>query len=202
MSLSQVKTPSQIKQFFDEWQPKKSRTIVIIDYANVDKWCDNLGWKIGVRELANLVKNFSSVKELRRFYYGSDYGVNTKSTTLTPWSKMILEGAQYNNLKVVTKRVKYIKATEKKCNLDVEMTLDLIKMRRQYDHIILFSGDGDMAYALEYIRNTYQDKTACVFGARDSTGSEIIDALTTKTIDKIFYAEDFEYRLNMHRNKR
>lgn len=193
--------PTEIKQFLAEWTPKQSRTIVIIDYANVDRWRENLGWKVGVRELANLTKAFSSTKELRRFYYGSDYGKNTNSITLTAWSKGILQMAQFNNLTVVTKRVKYINGSEeKKCNLDVEMTLDLIKMRRQYDHIVLFSGDGDMAHALEYVTKTYK-KSACVFGARDSMGSEIIDALTTSVIDKIMWAEDFEYRLNMNRSR-
>jgi uncharacterized LabA/DUF88 family protein len=194
--------PTQIRQFIAEWAPNKPRTIVIVDYANVDKWKDNLGWTIGVRELANLAKCFSSVKELRRFYYGSDFGSNTRSTTLQPWSKTILEGAQYNNMRIITKRVKYISGTnEKKCNLDVEMTLDLIKMRRQYDHVVMFTGDGDMAHALEYIKRTYQ-KNACVFGARDSMGSEITDALEQKIINKIMWAEDFESRLNMHRHRR
>lgn len=193
-------TPTQISQFLKKWETKKDRTIVLVDYANVDKWKDNLGWTIGVRELAQLVKHFSSVKDLRRFYYGSDYGPSTHNTTLTPWCQTILNGAQYNNLKVITKRVKYINARDKKCNLDVEMTIDLIKFRRQYDHIVLFSGDGDMAYALEYVRETYQ-KNACVFGARDSIGSELIDALKANKIEKLMFAEDFEYRLNQNRHR-
>lgn len=168
-------SPREINNFLDAWSPKRERTIVIIDYANVDHWKDNLRWTIGIRELAALTKKFSSVKELRRFYYGSDFGPHTSSTTLEHWSQMILDGARYNNLTVVTKRVKYIHdggREIKKANLDVEMTLDLIKMRRSYDHIVLFSGDGDMAYALKYVVGTYQ-KTACVFGARDSVGSEL-----------------------------
>lgn len=194
--------PSDIKLFLEQWSPKRDRTIVIVDYANVDKWKENLGWTIGVRELATLIKIFSGTKELRRFYYGSDYGKSTRSTQLEPWSRMVLEGAQYNNLKVITKRVKYINgSSDKKCNLDVEMAIDLIRLRKQYDHIILFSGDGDMAYALDYVKATYK-KSACVFGARDSMGSEIMDAVTAGTVDHLFWAEDFEYRLNMHRKGR
>jgi len=191
--------PNDIKKYLKDWESKRDRTIVIVDYANVDKWAGNLGWKVGVRELSHLVKSFSSVKELRRFYYGSDYGKSTTSTKLTKWSDTILKGAQYNNLKVVTKRVKYINGTEeKKCNLDVEMTLDLIKLRKMYDDIIIFTGDGDMAHALKYVKDTYQKK-AYVFGARDSMGLEIMDAVTTKDIEKVFWAEDFEYRLAMDR---
>lgn len=193
---------AQIKQFLAQWEPKKDRTIVIIDYANVDKWKENLSWTIGIRELAGFVKNFSSVKDLRRFYYGSDFGSKTTSKKLTPWSKTILEGAQFNNLTVITKRVKYIHDNgeqTKKCNLDVEMTIDLVSMQDQYDHIVLFSGDGDMAYALEYVCSEYK-KSACVFGARDSVGSELIDAQNTGVVDKLMWAEDFQYRLDMRRH--
>lgn len=154
--------PSDINTFFKNWQENKARTIVLVDYANVDKWKDNLGWRVGIRELSNVVKSFSSVKELRRFYYGSDFGKSTKSTKLTKWSEGILKSAQYNNLKIVTKRVKYFNATqEKKCNLDVEMTIDLIKYRKSYDNIVLFTGDGDMAYALKFIKDTYKKKSFC-----------------------------------------
>ena len=193
----------QIREFLNGWSTKRDRTIVVVDYANVDHWKEHLGWSIGVRELAGLVKNFSSVKELRRFYYGSDYGSNTRSTELTNWSRTILDSARYNNLTVVTKRVKYIiddGEKKRKCDLDVEMTIDLIRMRKQYDHIVLFSGDGDMAYALDYVVKAYQ-KTACVFGARNSVGSELIDASETRVIDKLMFAEDFEYRLDMHRHR-
>jgi uncharacterized LabA/DUF88 family protein len=197
-------TPTEINALFSTWQPILNRTIVIIDYANVDFWKDNLGWKPGVRELANLVKHFSSSKELRRFYFGSDFGKNTTSTTLIPYSKTILDAARYNNLKVITKRVKYINGSnEKKCNMDIEMALDLIKMRRQYDNIVLFTGDGDMAAVLEYVVKTYQttQKKAYVFSVRGGIGAELIDAKTTGVITDIFYAEDFEYRLSMNRQR-
>lgn len=198
----------QIKQFLLKHEQNKQRTIVIIDFANVEKWKHSLGWNVGIQELANLVKSFSQgARFLRRFYYGSDYGRRDDSEVLDPWSKGMLNRAKINGLDVVTKRVKYIRSAdnvhgyEKKCDLDVEMAIDLVKERDNYDTIVLFSGDGDMAYALKYLKESY-NKQSYVFGARDHVGREIIDAKNNGIVNEIFYAEDFEYRLNMYRHKK
>ena len=98
-------------------------------------------------------------KFLRRFYYGKDYGPKDKSKVLTLWSEKIIRQAQYSGFEIVSKRVKYIPDEKyetgliKKCNLDIEMAVDLIKEKDNYDTAIIFSGDGDMAYVCEYIKN-------------------------------------------------
>jgi len=167
-----------------------------------------LGWKIGIQELANLVKSFSQGhKYLRRFYYGSDYGRYESSTIMTSWSRNIIDRAHMNGFEVITKRVKYIHSQdslhgfEKKCDLDVEMTIDLIREKDNYDTVVLFSGDGDLIYAIKYLAED-SGKKCLSFGARDHIGREVIDAHKDGIIEQIFYTEDFEYRLNMHRHRR
>jgi len=200
--------PAQIRDYLKAFEPKRDRTIVVVDFANVEKWRHSLQWNIGIQELANLAKNFSHGKRyLRRFYYGSDYGKNESSLALEPWSKGILARAEANGLQVITKRVKYIHSAdnvygfEKKCDLDVEMAVDLIKERDNYDTGVILSGDGDLAYAMNYLHEEF-GKQFISFGARDHVGREIFDAQKAGTISKILFAEDFEYRLNMHRNRR
>jgi len=195
----------EIKKFLESFSPKRERTIVIVDFGNAEKWKNSLGWDIGIKELANLVKNFSYGKQfLRRFYYGADYGENEKSTDLVIWSKSILEKANMNRFEVIEKRVKYIRnpnniyGFDKKCDLDVEMTIDLIRERDNYDNIVLFSGDGDLICAIKYLKEIYK-KSCFVFGARGHVGREVYDANKDGIVDDIFYAEDFEYRLNKNR---
>lgn len=112
-----------------------------------------------------------------------------------------------NGFQVIEKRVKYIvwadnvSGYEKKCDLDVEMAVDMIRERDNYDTVVVFSGDGDLTYALCYVVENY-GKRAYVFGARDHIGREIIGAKANGTISGIFYAEDFEYRLNKDRHRR
>jgi uncharacterized LabA/DUF88 family protein len=195
----------EITDFLDFFRAKRDRTIVVVDYGNVEKWKSSLRWNIGIKELAELVKNFSVGKEyLRRFYYGSDYGPNEGSTALVEWSRAILEKAKMNRFDIVTKRVKYIHDSnrgsgfQKKCDLDVEMTVDLIKERDNYDTVVLFSGDGDLVYALKHLWEAHK-KSCIVFGARDHVGREVFDGKIGGYIHEIFYVEDFEYRLNRDR---
>lgn len=198
----------EIKKFISLFSGKKDRVITLVDFGNVEKWRNSLGWRVGIRELGTFVKNFSTGhKFLRRFYYGADFGPVEKSIIMTGWSKYILQTADANGFEVVKKPVKYIHAQdnksgfEKKCDLDVEITIDLIRERDNYDTIILFSGDGDLMCALQYLKEVY-GKKSIVMSARGHIGREVVDAKTTKIIDEILYAEDFEYRLSMDRFRR
>lgn len=192
----------KIKNFLDSFSSKKWSTLVIVDYGNVEKWKNSLKWKVSIKQLANLIKNFSyGNQSLRRFYYGSDYGKNEKSEQLFEWSRSVIERAHMNRFEVVTKRVKYIHSSdnkygfEKKCDLDVEMAIDIVKLRDNYDTIVIFSGDGDLMYAIKYLRETYR-KECFVFGARGHVGREIYDAKSAGFVREVLYADDFEYRLN------
>jgi len=197
--------PENIKKYLEGYTVRRERTIVIVDFGNVEKWKHGLGWRVGIREIAMLVKHFTYGKRfLRRFYYGADYGPSEKSTALTEWSRYMLRTADLNGFQVVDKRVKYIHSIqnvhgfEKKCDLDVEMAVDLIRERANYDTIVLFSGDGDLVTALRYLKEEY-GKRAIVMSARGHIGREVIDAKRDGTIEEILYADDFEYRLNMDR---
>lgn len=198
----------EIDKILADLNETRDRNIVIVDFGNVQKWEESLGWKIGIKELANLIKHFAYGKQfLRRFYYGSDYGKDENSNTISLWSKAILDKAEMNRFEVVTKRVKYIYSRdnkfgfEKKCDLDVEMAVDLIRERDNYDRIILFSGDGDLMYAIRYLQEVYK-KTCVVFGARGHIGREIFDAKNNGIVGEVLFADDFEYRLNKDRFNR
>lgn len=198
-------TQEEIKHFLESFITKRDRTIVIVDYGNVEKWKNSLKWRIGIRELAKLVKHFSQGhKFLRRFYYGADYGHHEHSSLLSKWSSYIFTTADANGFEVIRKRVKYIRSAdnvygfEKKCDLDVEMAIDLIEEKDSYDLIVLFSGDGDLMRAIQHLKK-YYNKQCIVMSARGHLGREVLDAKTSGIVEEILFAEDFEYRLNMDR---
>lgn len=198
-------TPIEIKTYLETFQARRPRTIAIVDFSNVEKWKESLGWKIGIGQLSNLIKHFSRGDQgLRRFYYGSDYGPKESSIILHPWSRRILEKAATCGFEVVTKRLKYMPDTRKdggyevKCDLDVDMATDLFRMIDLYDTIILFSGDGDLMAAIRFLKERH-GKSCIVFGARDHIGREVRDALTEGLIEKILFAEDFENRIRLDR---
>jgi uncharacterized LabA/DUF88 family protein len=190
----------------EELETTKTKNLVIVDFSNVEKWKISLGWLIGVKQLGQLVKHLSyGSKFLRRFYYGSDFGPKDSSQILVPWSKGMLEKANVSGFEVVTKRVKYIhdpnrkEGLDKKCDLDVEMALDIIKESQNYDTVVVFSGDGDLACVLNYIYETYGKKIV-IFASRDHLGKELITLKETGVIKHILFAEDFKYRLDKDRD--
>lgn len=198
-------TPEKIKRFLEQYASRRERTIVIVDFGNVEKWKHNLNWKVGIRELAVFVRHFTYGKRfLRRFYYGADYGPDEHATELTDWSKYMLRTADTNGFQVCDKRVKYIHSAdsvhgfEKKCDLDVEMAVDLIRERDNYDTAVIFSGDGDLVAAIRYLHDAYE-KRFVVIGARGHMGRELVDAHREGVIEEVLYADDLEYRLNMDR---
>lgn len=198
--------PAQIAQFLDTLAKTRERNMVVVDFANVDRWQDSLSWPVGIKQLGKLVSHISYGKKfLRRFYYGKDYGPKDSSVTLASWSDMVHTSAQYSGFEIIWKRVKYIPDEKyetgfiKKCNLDIEMAIDLIREKDNYDTAIIFSGDGDLASACQYIHNTF-GKTVYMFGARNHVGKELIDAKRDGIIKDILFAEDFEYRLNLKRS--
>ncbi|MCX6784367.1 MAG: NYN domain-containing protein [Candidatus Komeilibacteria bacterium] len=195
----------EITTLLDSFCTKQERTIVIVDYGNVEKWKKSLHWIVGMKELGQLARNFSRGNlELRRFYYGSDYGSKESSMTMIEWSRAIIEKAEMSKFTIFTKRVKYIHDNsvqdgfEKKCDFDVEMAIDLIKLKDLYDIIILFSGDGDLMCAIDYLHEQY-NKDCYVFGARGHVGREVFDSKSKGSVIDIFFVEDFEYRLNKRR---
>lgn len=195
----------EITEIIANLESTKERNLVVIDFGNLVRWQDSLGWKIGIKELKDLIKHLTYGKKfLRRFYYGSDYGQKESCDFLTPWSEMILMKATMNDFQIITKRVKYIHDNNyktgyvKKCDFDVEMTVDMIRERDDFDNIILFSGDGDLAYALKYLSFEFK-KNVYVFVARNHLGRELLDCRDLGIVQKILFVEDFEYRLNRDR---
>lgn len=194
----------EISKLLSKHKKFESRTIVIIDFANVDKWQYSLGWKIGIKQLSNLTKQLTSGKKyLRRFYYGLDYGKKERGKPLD-WSNFIAQQIQYGGFTHIAKPVKYIHDSNyktgyvKKCNLDIEMAVDLISEVDNYDSVFVFSGDGDLSYVYSYLHDKFS-KRINVFVARDHVGKEIIDAKAAGIVKDIFFVEDFEYRLNWKR---
>lgn len=194
---------SEVRVFLDKLLKTAERNIVIIDFSNVTRWEEALGWRIDIGKLRILVSHMTKGRQfLRRFYYGQDYGPNEKSIEMVPWSAMIHRKAQYSGFEIITKRVKYIVDITQptkfnpKCDLDIEMVMDLICEEKNYDNAIIFSGDGDLAPAYKYLHEKL-GKKIYVFAARDRIGKEVLDGLGAGFVEKILFTEDFEYRLEL-----
>lgn len=151
-----------------------------IDFSNVNKWFDrdNQDWdnrliakdeKIAI-DIEKL-KSFCSIfSERTRIYYGEDPR-NSGSLNFTNVLRIIFDGKN-----VITKDLQkikhYLSADDqnkfkkysktdgdgkeyveiRKCNFDVEISVDALKMIQHYDSFCLFSGDADFVYLNNFLK--------------------------------------------------
>ena len=45
-----LRKKEDIKKFLQSFESRKNRTIVIVDYGNVEKWKNSLGWKVDIQK--------------------------------------------------------------------------------------------------------------------------------------------------------
>lgn len=155
------------------------RVFSFIDFSNVNKWFENddQDWNnklinddekiiIDLRKLKDFVDLFS---ERSRLYYGED-PKNSGSLNFTYVIRKI-----FGKRDVMTKDVQKIKHQIKldeiestkhvitdedgenyieirKCNFDVEISVDALKMIEHYDTFCIFSGDADFVYLNNFLR--------------------------------------------------
>ena len=150
-----------------------------IDFSNVNKWFenDNQDWnnkllkedeKLSI-DLGKL-KSFADIfNERTRVYHGED-PKNIKSLGFTNVIRII-----FGKRDVLTKDLqkikhyfelneiestKYVHKDEnnknyveiRKCNFDVEISVDAIKMLEHYDTFCIFSGDADFVYLNNFLK--------------------------------------------------
>ena len=155
------------------------RIFSFVDFSNVNKWFENDNQDWNNKLLANdekisidldKLKLFANIFSQRtRVYYGED-PKNIKSLTFTDVLRII-----FGKRDVVTKDLQkikhYIRLEEikdkkylhtdgdnkqyleiRKCNFDVEISVDAIKMIEHYDTFCIFSGDADFVYLNNFLK--------------------------------------------------
>jgi uncharacterized LabA/DUF88 family protein len=157
---------------------KFQRIFTFVDFGNVNYWYEkdrtdfdnnllsqNQKLIVGIEKLSCFINLFSTQK---RFYYGLDQ--RDKST----WHITYLAD-RYNfivNKKPIQWIKHYLEVKDKniklnhkirrdrdgifieipKCNFDVEITIDAIRLVEHYDTFALFSGDSDFSMLLKFLR--------------------------------------------------
>jgi len=178
MKLNQFKKEI-IREDLDINKKEYGRIFSFIDFANVNKWFqyDNQDWNNKLltdnEHLSidlNKLKSFADIiADKSRLYYGED-PKNKKSLGFTYVVRKIFEKRN-----VITKDLQKIKHYSepgeklsskiitsdkdgekyieiRKCNFDVEISVDAIKMINHYDTFCIFSGDADFIYLNNFLK--------------------------------------------------
>ena len=118
----------------------REKVVVFIDGANLYATSRALGIDIDYKRL--LVEFQSSAYLLRAYYYTALIE-DQEYSSIRP----LIDWLDYNGYTVVTKPAKEFTDAQGrrkvKGNMDIELTVDALQMATYYDHLVLFSGDGD-----------------------------------------------------------
>lgn len=177
----------------------KPKAHIAIDASNVHYSLVNKGWTIDWEKFITFFKSRWEIS-LAIFYCGieSQSVFQTNHPELSVTSFLYAKRRKmdfFKRLKNYGYRVKYKPVTQlydstsgkfvRKCNFDVEITIDAIRYRDDYDNFVLISGDGDFIPLVKYLKG-YHKKTVVI-----SDSSHLNNNLI-KTANQTIYLKDIK----------
>ncbi|WDR02985.1 NYN domain-containing protein [Devosia algicola] len=118
----------------------REKIVLFIDGANLYATSKAIGTDIDYRRL---LTEFQSKAYMLRAYYYTALIEDQEYSSIRP----LIDWLDYNGYTVVTKAAKeFTDATGRrkvKGNMDIELAVDALEMAPHFDHMVLFSGDGD-----------------------------------------------------------
>ncbi|MBX9699316.1 MAG: NYN domain-containing protein [Acetobacteraceae bacterium] len=130
-------------------QDQTERLAVFIDGANLYAASRTLGFDVDYK---NLLAHFRRQGYLVRAYYYTALLETDEYSPLRP----LVDWLGYNGYSVVTKPAKeFTDATGRrrvKGSVDIEMAVDVLELAPHLQHVVLFSGDGDLRRLVEAVQ--------------------------------------------------
>jgi len=119
---------------------QNERIALFIDGANLYATAKSLGFDIDYKRLLAL---FRQKGQLVRALYYTALAEDQEYSSIRP----LIDWLDYNGFTMVTKPTKeFTDASGRrkvKGNMDIELTVDAMRLADNLDHVVLFSGDGD-----------------------------------------------------------
>ncbi|BAZ37930.1 hypothetical protein NIES4101_38560 [Calothrix sp. NIES-4101] len=153
----------------------EERVAIFIDGANLFYAAMHLNLEI---DYTKLLRSLTKGRQLlRAYFYTPVDNSNEKQQGFLLWMRR-------NGYRVFTKDLVYLPDGSKKANMDVEITVDMLTLARYCDTLILLSGDGDLAYAVNAV--AYQGVQVEVVSLSSMTSESLIDVADCYTdLDEI-----------------
>lgn len=156
----------------------KGRVYVFIDAANILYSQQTLGWRVDYGKLKRWLERECALCGL--FFYTGHVGDNEKQQSFL----QKLQGLGYS---VKSKEVKRIRLSDNtyilKGNLDVELTIDVMKSMQNFDTMVLMSGDSDFAPLLDEVR--MQKKRVIVMSTKGRVARELLERAKYVNLKKL-----------------
>ncbi len=144
--------------------PERDRVVILIDGANLFYAAVNLQIEIDYTKL--LVQLVGDRRLLRPYFYTGIDRHNDKQQGFLLWLRR-------NGYRVIAKDLMSLPDGSKKANLTVEMVVDMLNLASYCDTLVLLTGDGDLAYAVNTI--AYRGVKVEVVSLRSMTSESLIN---------------------------
>jgi uncharacterized LabA/DUF88 family protein len=139
------------------------RIAIFIDSSNLFYGANQLGCEVDYRKL--LVRLTQGRSLLRAYFYTGVDPQNDKQRGFLLWLR-------HNGYRVMAKDLITMPDQSKKANLEVEMAIDMIGLSNYCDTVVLLSGNGDLAYALNQV--SYKGVQVEVVGLRSMVSESLL----------------------------
>ncbi|NRP75813.1 hypothetical protein ILFOPFJJ_06736 [Ensifer psoraleae] len=127
----------------------REKIALFIDGANLFATSKCLGFEVDYRKLLTAFRNRGY---LLRAYYYTALIEDLEFSPIRP----LIDWLDYNGYTVVTKPAKEFTDTQGrrkiKGSMDIELAIDAMEQSRTIDHVVLFSGDGDLTNLVEALQ--------------------------------------------------
>lgn len=153
----------------------RGKVYVFIDAANIFYSQHSLKWKISFKRLYKFLKSNCDLGKVYFYYTKSERSKNQEI-----FFKIIKDCGyilRIKPLKIIRKNKLEI---IEKGNMDVELTMDIMASKDEFETIILLSGDSDFASLMALLRK--EGKKVIVMSTRGHISKELID-IAHKYID-------------------
>lgn len=151
---------------------------VFIDASNLWEVQKAKGRFFDYDKLRNFIKDHLQGSSIKVFYYTAypadgtrDYSIDGKHkfcTFLKKGLSFVVRKKELKRIDVITDKGQVV---EEKGNMDVEMVIDAIHFKKDYDVAVLFSGDSDFLALVNYLKNG--GKKVYIFSSKNNISNEL-----------------------------
>ncbi|MCY3804380.1 MAG: NYN domain-containing protein [Candidatus Saccharibacteria bacterium] len=153
-------------------------TYVFIDSANLWEMQKYKRRLIDYEKLVKYIFRRFPSKKIKFFYYEAYPEEGTRSYNLGDRHKFYTFLEKGLKFKVIKKPLKRINVrvgskhfVQEKGNMDVEMTIDAVHHRHQYQQVVLLTGDSDFLSLVQYLRT--RNKKVYILASQASVSEEL-----------------------------
>jgi len=151
---------------------------VFIDASNIWNAQRSKGVSFDYEKLTKYLKKKHEASVIKMFYYTAypkketrDYDVSAKHAFYTYLKKGLGFTVRKKPLKQIKITTEEGQGVKEKGDMDVELTLDVMHHRDNFDTIILFTGDSDYMAVVNYLKN--RGKKVYIYSSKNNVSNEL-----------------------------